>query len=594
MKNKNPPLKRTSITEKMILYFLSLGIGAIVIIGSFSFFTSRKALLERTYDQLTSIRLARQTLIEQFFADRLRETDYYAHSSEIEKLTGEVLTGRLNNSDHFFNNRDVSVLSSGNYAGFMILDLSGKVLFTNTPDTLPDADRTDMISPLPDSSKAGAFMVDYPATGLQSSNQLLSASAIRINGRAVALLALIVRPGEIDEFMLEVDPAGGLGYSGETYLVGPDYLMRSQSRFIRNSVMLTPVRTIPAMRALENKEGIAQVIDYRGLEVLSSYGQLQVSGLNWIILAEIDLKEATVSIYTIRNNILLLTVFIGLAFFTITYAISRRITRPLIKLKTAAVELGEGRLNRLLDIESYDEIGELTEAFNRMSVSLLQKDEALQTERMNRLKSAIDGQDQERQRLSRELHDGIGQSLIAIRLRLGALENTVPTKTRLNIQSVITLADNLIDEVRAISNALMPPSLVEFGLSAAIRNLCNNLTETNGIKTSFEGEIPGQILGKKASLYIFRIFQETMNNAAKHSEATTLTIESQISDNTLNIRISDNGKGFDQKSPCVSRGHGLGNILERASLMKGEAFIISQPGVGTTIEIVIPVHKNTP
>jgi signal transduction histidine kinase len=576
----------------MVLYFLALGIGSIVITGIFSFFTARKALLERTYDQLTSLRLARETLLENYFFDRLRETEYCASSAEVKRLATNLISHNLYASN-LTDSIGLPFFASVYYSGLMILDKSGKLLYKNNQDQQTTENRIAFNSGHLNYNSPKAFVVDLPSGEPMDTNYLFTACAILIKGEVIAYIALQLRPELINDFMLDANPSNGLGYSGETYLVGDDYLMRSPSRFIQGSVMKTRVMTIPVSKAFKNETGIALVLDYRGIEVLSSYGQVHIDGLKWALIAEIDYKEATASIYTIRNNILLLTVFTALAFFIITYIISRRITRPLIKLKTAAVDLGEGRLNTLLGIESDDEIGELTEAFNRMSINLREKDIALREERGNRLRSAIDGQDQERQRLSRELHDGIGQSMIAIRLRLGAVENIVPEKIKQNIQAVISLTDSLIDDVRAISNALMPPSLAEFGLPAAVSNLCNNLTESYGIKTGLEGEIPGQIPGRKARLYIFRIFQEALNNVAKHSEAKTLKIVSVSKENILYISISDDGKGFDQDSSCASKGHGLNNIIERASLLKGKATIKSSPGEGTTIEIEIPLNKNT-
>lgn len=583
-------MKRSSLTEKMILYFLVLGIGSIAVTGSFSFFSARKALLERTYDQLTSLRKARQYMVERFFADRLLETTLYASTDEALRLAECCREKESDETAVVSFTKDKLFPVSGYYSGSMILDMSGKVIAGNQPEALKAFSGLKVLIQPGLRNVKESFMIDYRIDVPASTNYLLSVSPVIIKGDVVAYLAMMIKPGQLDNFMLEVDPGNGLGYSGETYLAGNDYLMRSKSRFIANSVMKTHVMTNPVSRALKNEEGVMQAYDYRGIAVLSSFGRIKTEGLDWVIVAELDYEEATSSIYSIRNNILLMTVLTALLFFIITYMISSKITRPIKQLKKAAVELGEGRLSSLVGIESNDEIGELAEAFNSMAVILHEKDEALKAERVSRLKSAIDGQDQERQRLSRELHDGIGQSMIAIRLRLAAFENGLPEKLKQNCQSVISLTDSLIDEVRAISNALMPPALAEFGLMPAIRNLCNNLTETNGIKTDLEGEIPAQILGRKARLYIFRILQESLNNAAKHAESTTISITIKTDNNLLSISISDNGKGFDQQSSCVLKGHGLNNIRERASLLKGEATISSSAGHGTTVKIEIPFN----
>ncbi|MDY0103038.1 MAG: HAMP domain-containing protein [Lentimicrobium sp.] len=579
-------MKRSSLTEKMVLYFLLLGIGSIVITGFFSFSTARSALLDRTYDQLTSLRLSRQMQIETFFNDRLHETAHYACYPSVKTLVADAESGSKPLID-----AESSYFASGYFSGILIFDTTGKIIYRSLSGNESLALSYDSINVFLRRDYEEAFIMDYQTFGRRAEPQLLSICAIKNKNTTIAYLGLIIEPQIINDYMFGVDASNGLGYSGETYLVGPDYLMRSPSRFIPQSVMHTKVITAPVIEALEGKQGIAQIIDYRQTEVLSSYGSIHVNGLNWVMLAEIDYNEAMSSIYAIRNNIMLLTVLIGVAFFIISFVISRRITKPIIRLKDAAIEFGEGRLTHVLDNESNDEIGELTEAFNRMAINLREKDEALKQERINRLKSAIDGQDQERQRLSRELHDGIGQSLIAVRLKLGAMENSVSDKMRPSVVSVIALSDNLIDEVRAISNALMPPALVEFGLSAAIRHLCNDLSEIHGITTDFRGEIPNDILGRKARLYLFRIFQEALNNISKHSGATEVNIVSEVKEGSLCILIADNGKGLGPETTCSPKGHGLNNIRERAGLLKGSAEIVSIPGKGTSITIEIPVNK---
>ncbi len=383
---------------------------------------------------------------------------------------------------------------------------------------------------------------------------------------------------------------GGFGHSGETYMVGSDGLMRSQSRFIQSSIMTINVKS-DAINSTLGGTGEAIITDYRGIKVLSSFGKVSIEGLDWTIISEIDYQEAIAPVNAIRNSIMLLTVIAAVIFFIITYLISLKITAPLIRLKNAAVELGEGNYTGQLTDVSNDEIGELTEAFNKMTVKLLEKDAALKTEKYNRLRSTIDGQDLERQRLSRELHDGIGQNLIAIRLKLGAIEDNLSIQENEKIKTAIVMADNLIDEVRAISNALMPPALHEFGLNSAVRQLCNTLNESKGIAIDFQGEISGTNLSRKSRLYIFRVIQEIINNVAKHSEADKFTIFAETKDEALTISISDNGKGFNEGSPCSSSGHGLSNIKERIDLIKGSLTLNSSEGNGTQFKITIPVNK---
>lgn len=534
-------MKRTSLTEKMILYFLALGIGSIVITGLFSFNSARDALMERSYNQLTSIRLTRKAAIERFFIDRLNETSFLAETGGgLEQLADQ-----------------------GYYEGSLSKEATQKL-------------KAGIIS-------GDARIIDY--TNGEAGRKLLSVCRMKHNDE---LVALEIRQDLIDSMMLEVSPQNGLGYSGETYLVGSDYLMRTTSRFISNSVMNTPVMTLPARLASAGGEGIVLAEDYRGVKVLSSYSNIQVPGLKWSILAEIDYNEATASINTLRNKLILLSLLTALTLFVLTYTISKRITRPLVRLRKAAADLGSGNTYAILPVESLDETGELTEAFNQMSVNLKLKDEALKAERINRVKSAIDGQDQERQRLSRELHDGIGQGIIGIRLRLAGLETEVPDKARENLRMIIKMTDNLIDEVRASSNALMPPALAEFGLIPAIRSIGHNITDAFGLEAFIEGEFPPGLFGRRPVLYIFRIIQEAMNNAAKHSGASALRVKINMADETLLIEINDNGKGFDPALSC--RGHGLGNMKERVNLLKGTIRIDSS-STGTSIKIEIPVNK---
>lgn len=535
----------------MILYFLALGIGGIVITGMWSFHSARKALLMRSYDQLTSIRLTRKNVVERFFIDRLHESTFYAQRG-------------IDN---------IVVPSDAYYSGWIIFNTSGSIVKSN------GVDFSKVNVPINESS----FIIDF--SGGKSQNLIAGSRIIDSD----LFLGLVINQGVIDSMMLEVNPSHGLGYSGETYLVGTDHLMRTSSRFIENSVMKTEVNTLPFNSAVAGNEGTIIALDYRGIKVLSSYSPINVTGLNWVILAELDYAEATASANNIRNSIVLMSLVTATALFILTYLISRNITRPLKRLKQAAADLGKGGSSMPLPVESNDELGELTEAFNLMVDELHVKEEALKNERIMRVTSAIDGQDKERQRLSRELHDGIGQTIIGVRLRLAAIEHEIPVKIKGTFKSVITLTDNLIDDVRAASNALMPPALAEFGLMTAIRSIANNISDTFDIETIVNGDMPEGLFGRKPVLYLFRIVQEALNNSARHSGAKLITVNISLEQGSLLVEIIDDGKGFEPDK--VATGHGLLNIKERVSLLKGSVTIDSSPERGTILKVGIPVNK---
>lgn len=535
-----------------------------MITGMSSFYSARQALLMRSYAQLTSIRLTRKAVVERFFSDRLNECSFIADRGS----------------------ENIVVPLNTYYSGWVIFDSTGTVIKKHNTDRvkLNVAQMADLF--MVDFDRVSNSIKDFADTNAKLQPQLIAAARISKSGH---YLGLAIKPGVIDSMMLEVSPSHGLGHSGETYLVGSDNLMRTSSRFIENSIMKTVVNSVPFSNAIAGKEGTMTTSDYRGVKVLSSYSPVNVTGLSWIILAEIDYSEATASANSIRNSIILMSLLTAIALFILTYVISKSITRPLKRLTQATDSLGKGDISQPLPVESSDELGELTEAFNLMAKELLNKEEALKSERIMKVTSAIDGQDKERQRLSRELHDGIGQTIIGVRLRLAAMEHEIPDKIVSTYKSVISLTDNLIDDIRAASNALMPPALAEFGLMSAIRSIANNISDTYGVVTIVNGELPDGLFGRKPVLYMFRIVQEALNNAARHAEATTIVVNISLIECSLEIEITDDGVGFDTSK--VAGGHGLVNIKERVSLLKGSVLVDSSPERGTTVLVKIPVNK---
>ncbi|MDP1622534.1 MAG: histidine kinase [Bacteroidales bacterium] len=286
--------------------------------------------------------------------------------------------------------------------------------------------------------------------------------------------------------------------------------------------------------------------------------------------------------FSLRKNRTLI-MFFGL------YIKSKKMVKSLDVLKNSMINLGEGRFDPDLPVDAHDEIGLLTESFNTMARQIKEKTTELQMERFGRMRSVFDGEEMERQRLSRELHDGIGQSLIAIKLRLENLLYQDGKEIHNSIHELKNYFDQIIDEIRRISNNLMPSVLEVFSIPIAFRNLFSETEEHSGLRIYFEATGNFDDLDKKIKTYIYRLTQEALNNIVKHAEAHEVRVNLLRDTNELKLIIHDDGKGFLPETLEKESGNGIHNMRERASLLNGQIEIISSPFKGTTIRLNVPI-----
>jgi signal transduction histidine kinase len=540
--------------------------------------------MNRTFDQLTSIRIVKKNQLNQFYQDRIRDVVFMAGTIS-GKDTGETdfkekfgYPGQYFSAFYFIGSDGVQA------DGFLTDSLGFR------PPVIPEDILLNIELSLDSQSVSITDIFLDETTG--SPYQLMATKLFfpQTDANSTSrILVVSISVDAVNAIMLNNDPLSGLGHSGETYLVGPDYLLRSASRFHEGAILKTKAETASVVAALGNKPGIHITEDYRAISVLSSFERLNVPGLNWVILAEIDLREAMIPIYETRTRILLLGALLSIVFFISVFLISRRITRPLVVLKDAAVRLGDGQYDIDLPVLTHDEIGALTASFNTMARQIKEKTTDLQVERFGRMRSVIDGEEMERQRLSRELHDGIGQLLIAIKLRLEGLLYQDGKDIKNSIQELKRYFDQIIDEVRRISNNLMPSVLEAFGPAIAFRNLFADTEELSGLKIHFEARGEFDNLNKKIQTYIYRLTQEAINNIVKHAEAHEVWVNLTRQHELLTLQIRDDGKGFSPDTVGKDGGNGIHNMHERASLLQGNIMISSAPGRGTTILINIPI-----
>jgi signal transduction histidine kinase len=200
-------------------------------------------------------------------------------------------------------------------------------------------------------------------------------------------------------------------------------------------------------------------------------------------------------------------------------------------------------------------------------------------------------QEQERRKLARDLHDGIGQNLNAIVNLLG-LALAHPEPNRDNVQKARELAEMTLAETRELSRFLRPTILDDLGLKPALRWLTRTMAEANGWQILLDVPEPMPILDGDRSTLVFRVIQESLTNAAKYAGAKHVDVRVQWHGERLHVSVLDDGSGCDvSKAMAVGyeKGSGLGGLRDRVLAYDGELHIESEPGRGFLVSVDIPL-----
>jgi two-component system, NarL family, sensor kinase len=207
-------------------------------------------------------------------------------------------------------------------------------------------------------------------------------------------------------------------------------------------------------------------------------------------------------------------------------------------------------------------------------------------------RAAIEAEIQERRRIGQELHDGLGQMLSVARLSITALQQkSYLTNDRRQelLDAAIHSVDKAFYELRDISHNLAPSALTEKGLLGALKDLTDQVNQSQHIKAHFETYGMNGPLDPIMENTLYRAVQELLSNAIKHANATSFFIQLVRSDDEINLMVEDNGKGFNLDKTYILPGGGLNNIRSRVENLNGNIFIDAMEKRGTIITIVIPI-----
>jgi signal transduction histidine kinase len=283
---------------------------------------------------------------------------------------------------------------------------------------------------------------------------------------------------------------------------------------------------------------------------------------------------------------LVLSYVLGAALSTLLFIVpvvvvsraERRIAELLVTLDGAQRELAD--LNAELEARVDKRSRQLAD-----TAEALRRSEARLREVAGR---AVEATELERQRVARELHDGAGQTLTAIRLSLQVLAATVGSQDQAGarLSDAERLVDELIDEIRRIAMDLHPAALDRLGLSQGLAELCSGVAARTKLAVRFQCDLAGRLPAAVESS-CYRVVQECLTNVVRSAEARSVAVVLERVGAELTVRVTDDGRGFDPSAPRV--GLGLRGMGDRAALLGGTLSIESAPGRGTTVEVKLPI-----
>lgn len=340
------------------------------------------------------------------------------------------------------------------------------------------------------------------------------------------------------------------------------------------------------VRAYSRPEGLI-------LEVTAPAGSGTLGSVRLGIGDQIIARE----IASITRSLVLSLTFCLVIGLSLAVGLGLVIVRPIRNLVHAANRIRQGDFQARTHIRSGDEIGRLARAFDQMAEELERYQEAVREKeaaRLSLLGRLVQAQEEERKRVARELHDQLGQSLSNALLMIEA--HCHDCHQGADCQQLKDNIRAMIDDVRRLAWDVRPSILDDYGLDSALARYVKETSKRTGLSIDYQCALPPgfERLPSVIEVALYRIAQESITNIIRHAAATQASMVLIARDHDVTLLVEDNGHGFipskedDRQGPPL----GLMGMRERAALVGGELAVDSQPGVGATIRVTIPLERH--
>jgi PAS domain S-box-containing protein len=728
-----------TIKNKMLLWFLLPSFLIATATAAFCFFYTYKTVKKNIFDQLEIAADELKKRVYVFLDGKRGRIIDFSSDGFIRDCTEEI-TNRGDRIQHYTDRLNTHLAINKqpldpDILTVFVVDLDGKIISsTETGQIGMDASDETWYSEtmmrgfcISDIKYSSEFEQNtfFDVTRLVLTRDGLHTIGIIVNRYNGNCFRQITRSGVIGEFG-QPKQLEGLGETGEVYIVNRDKLILTESRFDKDVILKQVVDTEGVRAAFDNEVGMVGIYNgYRGHQILgvSRY----IEEMDWVVLAEKDISEAFAPIARLRSFAIIMGTVGTMIILTVAIFFAKRITKPITSLALVAGDIANGNLKGIEGIKSRDEIGNLADSFNKMTINLKKfRDDLKQSEERYRdlienstemiyqtdkkrffvsanrtmldklgyLPEELSGmkmdnivpasecekviehaqkvvengsdsietmfltkkgqivyveinssathdskdnfiqarsfvrditekkkvevaekhekdlqllssqiisvQEEERRRISRELHDDAGQALTAMKINLEMLENEIPessTNIRKRLTETKQLLTHTLKEVRSLSFELRPSLLDHFGILSAIRGYSKNFSERTNINVEVLGKNITERFPPEIEILFYRCAQEALTNVAKHSEAKNVTIDIAQYEDNLRMKIKDSGNGFDVNRHFEKNVNGsslgLFGMRERVALLGGKLKIHSEKNRGTELEILAPFKFNT-
>ena len=462
-------MAKSKIWRKLFVFVLIVGMLSSGLTGYWSYRTARKSLERETIEHLVSIRDIKKKQIESYISERLSDTEVLASADFFRKYleeTSNVTNKPIDSQDSAKSNKlfaqrfnkiaNVITDKMGFYDIFVI-DSKGNIIQTIAKE---DDLGTNLVSgKYKDTALARVFNkgltgptksdIEFYSPSKNKISSFFAAPVTDDSGNILGVIASQIVMSEINEIMQE---RSGLRETGETFLVGPDLLLHSDSRFFNEPTALKrKIDREAPRRALAGITGTMWLLDYRNVPVFNAYAPLDIPGLNWAIISKMDEQEILAPVYKFRFLLLIGMGSLAGVIFLVSYIFARRLTTPIKVLNRKLLEMAETeQYDQKISKRSNDEIGMLVDSFNKMSTQISTKTSELK-EKQNELEQELTEREQIEHHLQENqvMLEKTNQEIEAQnRLKTGLHKLSVSMHGE---QGIAKLGDNILRSIVSIS-----------------------------------------------------------------------------------------------------------------------------------------------